>query len=177
MRKGTRISLGVLVVAAAAAGAAPGVAAEAPKETRVVGSAGAHLPGQNGPGDPVRFSVDARRSAEGVSSGRFHVNHLTTGGQLFADFEGRVDCALAADGMGVVTGIIERADLPGAPPGLDLVGRRVGISVRDNRHAPDAIGWSWSTGGFEHDTLPCTSTIPFLRVDQGGYHVTGNAFG
>ncbi|MGC7096037.1 hypothetical protein ACPZ19_15295 [Amycolatopsis lurida] len=175
MRKGTRISLGVLAVAAVAGAAAPGVVAAEPRETRIAGSAGARLPGQ--PGDPVRFTVDARRTADGVSSGRFHVNHLTPDGKLFADFEGRVDCALAADGLGVVTGVIERAEFPAAPPGTDLLGLRVGISVRDDPRGPDAIGWSWSTGGFARDTLPCNSAIPFLRVQDGGYRVTGSTFG
>ncbi|AXB42356.1 hypothetical protein A4R43_07305 [Amycolatopsis albispora] len=166
------------VGAASPAGAAPGVAAAGPPGTRVVGSGGARLPGEHGrPGDPVRFTVDGRLSPDGVPSGRFHVNHLTTEGEPFADFEGRIDCVLAADGLGVVTGVIERGDFPAAPPGTDLVGRRVGISVRDGRHGQDAIGWSWSTGGFAQDTLKCNSAIPFLPIEHGGYRVTGVPFG
>ncbi|MEU3274431.1 hypothetical protein ABZ639_26615 [Saccharomonospora sp. NPDC006951] len=186
MRRATRTAiaatLSVLAVSAAA-GAASGAehagdpATEAAQGTRIVGSGGARLPDPSGNGDPVWFKVDGRMSPEGTHSGRFHVIHRTPDGGPFAEFEGRVDCVFAEKGQGVVTGIIERVDAPALPPDVDLMGRRVGISVKDNRHGPDAIGWSWSTGGFEQDTLPCNSVPPFLDVEHGGYHVSGSTFG
>ncbi|ASR39540.1 hypothetical protein BAY61_22000 [Prauserella marina] len=189
MRRVTRTAiaatLSVLAVSAAtgaagaemASGTEPGPAAESAQGARIVGSGGARLPDPSGNGDPVWFKVDGRMSPEGQHSGRFHVIHRTPDGGPFAEFEGRIDCVFAVEGQGVVTGIIEKVDAPALPPDVDLMGRRVGVSIKDNRHGPDAIGWSWSTGGFEQDTLPCNSVPPFLDIEHGGYHVSGSMFG
>jgi len=157
---------------------APTAAAGDPRGVRVTGSASGRLDplGEFWAGHQVRFTVDGRVSGQGQPTGRFHVDHRTPDGGPFAEFEGRVDCVLASDGQGVVTGIIERAETPGLPPEADLVGRRVGISVAD-RPGRDKLGWSWIAGGFDKDTLPCTSAPPFLKVDSGGYRVTGSSIG
>ncbi|OXM51067.1 hypothetical protein [Amycolatopsis alba] len=158
-----------LAIAATTLGAAQATAApERPSGSVVVGSAGGLLTFPGYDKDPVRFDF-AAFGEPGRSSGRFHVNHLTKDGKLFADFDGKVDCVSRDGDIAILTGVIERADLPGVP--LDLVGRRVGFSVRDVPGGHDRIGWSWAYGGFEHDVLPCTGTVPFFPTSTGGYVV------
>ncbi|SFA80232.1 hypothetical protein SAMN05216266_101521 [Amycolatopsis marina] len=162
-------------VSAAAAVAAWGTSASAAdrgtpprQETESVrGSAGGELRFPGWEGHPVRFDIDAHGTATGAS-GRFHVNHRLPDGTAFADFEAKVDC-LAVDGrLAILTGVIERAEVPGMPS-LDLVGKRVGLTVRDHGRHRDEIGWSWAYGGFDADVLPCTSGVPVLRVSEGDY--------
>ncbi|MBB5854017.1 hypothetical protein ACFQ05_11970 [Amycolatopsis umgeniensis] len=144
-------------------------ASAAPKQGSVVlGSAGGPLTFPGYDNDPVRFDF-AAFGEPGKSSGRFHVNHQTKDGKLVADFDGRVDCVARAGDLAILTGVIERADIPGLP--VDVVGRRVGFSVQDVPRGHDRIGWSWAYGGIEHDVLPCTGPVPFFPTTTGGYTV------
>ncbi|MFE6610073.1 hypothetical protein [Amycolatopsis sp. NPDC057786] len=159
----------VAVLAAAAGTLGATQATAAPSSGSVVlGSAGGPLTFPGFEGDPVRFDF-AAFGEPGKSSGRFHVNHLTKDGKPFADFEGKVDCVSRDGDLAILTGVIERADIPGFP--VNLVGRRVGFSVRDVPRGHDRIGWSWGYGGFEQDVLPCTGPIPFFETSTGGYVV------
>jgi hypothetical protein len=56
-------------------------------------------------------------------------------------------------------------------PGLNFVGRRVGVSVQDNTHGHDRIGWSWCFAGFDAGVLPRTGPVPFFETTHGGYVV------
>ncbi|GAA4028992.1 hypothetical protein GCM10022247_62560 [Allokutzneria multivorans] len=151
-----------------------GVASAAPAEPEgsLVGSAGGKLPKSFGPlgGDPVRFTVDAKGPAGG-GGGTFHVVHTKPDGTAHAEFSGRVDCLIAAHGQAVMTGIVEREALPGLPPGSTIIGKRIGLSVADQGRRGDRIGWSWATGGFQENTLPCTSTVPFFTTTHGDYKI------
>ncbi|EMD21886.1 hypothetical protein [Amycolatopsis azurea] len=158
-----------LAIAATTLGAAQATAApERPSGSVVVGSAGGPLTFPGYDNDPVRFDF-AAFGEPGKSSGRFHVNHVTKDGKLVADFEGKVDCVSRAGSLAVLTGVIERADIPGLP--ITVVGRRVGFSVQDEPRGHDRIGWSWAYGGIEHDVLPCTGPVPFFPTSTGGYVV------
>ncbi|MER7858509.1 hypothetical protein ABTX61_05360 [Amycolatopsis japonica] len=162
-------AVAVLAVAAGTLGATQATAAQAPPSGSVVlGSAGGPLTFPGYEGDPVRFDF-AAFGDPGKSSGRFHVNHLTKDGKPFADFEGKVDCVSRDGDLAILTGVIERADIPALP--VDLVGRRVGFSVRDVPGGHDRIGWSWAVGGFDQDVLRCTAPIPFFETSTGGYLV------
>ncbi|MFB9905937.1 hypothetical protein [Allokutzneria oryzae] len=166
-------ALAVTLASALAAGAATvATAAPAEPEGRLVGSAGGTLPKMFGPlaGDPVRFTVNAH-GTPGKAGGTFHVLHTKPDGKAFAEFSGRVDCLFSAHGQAVMTGIVERAELPGLPPEIKVVGKRVGLSVQDNGKRGDRIGWSWATGGFEQNTLLCNSTVPFFTTTNGDYKV------
>lgn len=160
-------AIAVLAVAAGTLGATQANAASGPGAT-VIGSAGGPLTFPGYGADPVRFDF-AAFGEPGKSSGRFHVNHLTEEGKLVADFDGKVDCVSREGDLAVLTGVIERADIPGFP--VNVVGRRVGFSVRDVPRGHDRIGWSWGYGGFEQDVLPCTGPIPFFETSTGGYLV------
>ncbi|MEU3625737.1 hypothetical protein BS329_07010 [Amycolatopsis coloradensis] len=159
----------VAVFAAVAGTLGAAQASAAPERgSVVVGSAGGPLTFPGYDNDPVRFDF-AAFGEPGKSSGRFHVNHLTKDGKLVADFDGRVDCVARAGDLAILTGVIERADIPGLP--VNVVGRRVGFSVQDESRGHDRIGWSWAYGGIEHDVLPCTGPVPFFRTSTGGYTV------
>jgi hypothetical protein len=160
-------AVAVLAVAAGTLGATQATAAPSSGSV-VVGSAGGPLTFPGYEGEPVRFDF-AAFGEPGKSSGRFHVNHLSLAGKLVADFDGRVDCVARAGDIAMVTGVIERADIPGLP--VDVVGRRVGFSVRDEPRGHDWIGWSWAYGSIEQDVLPCTGPVPFFRTSEGGYTV------
>ncbi|WP_340685790.1 hypothetical protein LCL61_05250 [Amycolatopsis coloradensis] len=163
-------AVAVLAVAAGTLGATQATAAPSSGSVGsvVLGSAGGPLTFPGFEGDPVRFDF-AAFGEPGKSSGRFHVNHLTKDGKPFADFEGKVDCVSSEGDLAVLTGVIERADIPGFP--VNLVGRRVGFSVRDVPRGHDRIGWSWAYAGFEQDVLPCTAPVPFFATSTGGYVV------
>ncbi|MGA6161113.1 hypothetical protein [Amycolatopsis magusensis] len=168
---GTRIWGATLAaVAALAVVTAPAVAAAEGRLPGVVGSAGGPLTFPGYPGQPVRFDVVAE-GKPGTGTGRFHVNHKTAEGGPYADFDGRVDCVAVQGNLAIVTGVVERADLPGVP-GVELVGRRIGLTFQQNP-GPDRIGWSWAYGSFEQDVLPCTGAVPFFETAYGGYLVRG----
>lgn len=162
-------AVAVLAVAAGTLGATQATAApDRPSGSVVVGSAGGPLTFPAYDGEPVRFDF-AAFGEPGKSSGRFHVNHLTKDGKLVADFEGRVDCVSRVGGLAILTGIVERADIPAFP--VNIVGRRLGFSVQDEPRGHDRIGWSWGYGGFDQDVLPCTGPVPFFQTSEGGYTV------
>ncbi|WP_410660141.1 hypothetical protein [Amycolatopsis sp. lyj-112] len=162
-------AVAVLAVAAGALGATQASAApDRPSGSVVVGSAGGPLTFPGYDNDPVRFDF-AAFGEPGKSSGRFHVNHVTKDGKLVADFDGRVDCVSRAGRLAILTGVIERAEIPGLP--VNVIGRRVGFSVQDEPRGHDRIGWSWAYGSFEQDVLPCTGPVPFFQTSEGGYTV------
>ncbi|OXM44150.1 hypothetical protein CFP71_40890 [Amycolatopsis thailandensis] len=159
----------VAVLAAVAGTLGATQASAAPERGSVVlGSAGGPLTFPGYDNDPVRFDF-AAFGEPGKSSGRFHVNHVTKDGKLVADFDGKVDCVSRAGSLAILTGVIERADIPGLP--VNVVGRRVGFSVQDEPRGHDRIGWSWAYGGIEQDVLPCTGPVPFFQTSTGGYTV------
>lgn len=164
------------VVVAAPAGAEPvevGAGQEAapnpfPGDAAVIGTAGLRLPWTETESHPVRFSV-AAHGGVAESQGRFHVNHVQGDGSPFADFDGRVDCVLRDGDLTVITGIIERADV--SELDVDLIGQRVGVSIREVPGGHDKIGWSWATGGFDGDALRCNGTVPFIATEWGDFSV------
>lgn len=160
-------AVAVLAAAAGTLGATQATAAPS-AGSAVIGSAGGPLTFLGYDNDPVRFDF-AAFGEPGKSSGRFHVNHVTKDGKLVADFDGKVDCVSRSGNLAILTGVIERADIPGFP--LEVVGRRVGFSVQDVPRGHDRIGWSWAYGGVEHDVLPCTGPVPFFETTTGGYLV------
>ena len=160
-----------LLAVAAPAGATPEPETTDPATpTHVVGMAGGTLDMPGYEGDPVTFAVDAH-GMPGDSDGSFHVAHHRPDGALFGAFDGSVDCVIREGDLSIVTGVVEHAELPGLPD-VDLVGRRVGVSVRDVADGQDKIGWSWAVAGFDQELPMCTGTVPFFRTAHGDYVVS-----
>lgn len=119
----------------------------------------------------MRFTVDSRASDDDptAAKGTIHVNHKLPDGKPFADFVAKVDCLVVGGKVAVVTAVITRADLPGLP-GVDLVGKRVGLTVHDDGRS-DRVGWSWGVAGFDQDVPQCLSTAPFFKTTRGDFRV------
>ncbi|WP_158879571.1 hypothetical protein [Amycolatopsis anabasis] len=158
--------VGTALVAATPAHADAPAGPTIPPASTVAGSGGLVLDFPGFQGDPVRFSIAAHGQLT-QAKGRFHVNHRRADGAPFGEFGGRVDCVATQGNVSVVTGIVETAELPGLP-GVNVVGKRVGLTVQDNGPRGDRIGWSWAFAGFEHDALPCSGTVPFYPLSSGG---------
>lgn len=163
----TVASIAALTGGVAAAGSHGNATTWEPASTHLTGTAGGtlSLPGMEG--DRVSFTVNAH-GVPGDSRGRFDVDHTRPDGAPFGAFNGAVDCVVSDGDLTIVTGVIEEADLPGLP-GADIVGKRVGFTVRDVPGDSDRFGWSWMFGGLEADTLRCAGTVPFFPVEHGDF--------
>ncbi|SHG02776.1 hypothetical protein [Streptoalloteichus hindustanus] len=179
VRRAGVVLTGLAATLAAVAVAAPGAsaaepAAAPPAESHLVGKGGGKLHWPGFENHPVRFEINAHGNPA-TSRGTFRVTHHLPDGTLFAQFDGEVDCLMTGGNTAVTTGVIKRATVPGLPPNVQLVGKRVGFTVQDNGRA-DRVGWSWATNGFEESVPRCSGPAPFYKVEQGGYVVRGVDF-
>ncbi|MER7582892.1 hypothetical protein [Kitasatospora sp. NPDC097691] len=124
-------------------------------------------------GDPVRISVDARAAGNtdpGTTRGHFHVRHVHNDGRLVADFEGDITCLGVGGREAIATGVITKGEAPWFP-GLEVVGRKVSVSVEDNGRHGDRLGWVWAALG--QPVADCQGTVPFIRTTAGDFTVRG----
>jgi hypothetical protein len=139
----------------------------------VKGKAGGVLGKEWGPdfaGDPVSFEVDAHGDDPLHPSGTFHVVHRNPDGSPVANFSGKVRSLYAVDEVGIVTGVIDRADHPGVP--REFVGKEIALTVYDGGRK-DRIGWVW--GFFEAPVSRVQGTAPHFPVTWGNFRVRGDA--
>lgn len=135
--------------------------------TEITGTAGGTLDLPGLEGDRVAFTIDAH-GKPGDCTGTFQVTHVRPDGALFGEFDGTVDWVTRDGDLVIVTGIVENQDLPALPEG-DLIGHRVGISIRDVPGGQDKIGWSWAVVGFDQELPRGTGTIPSFQTTHGDY--------
>ncbi|MGC4937307.1 hypothetical protein [Kribbella sp. DT2] len=163
--------------AAQATSSAPSDPATAPLRAsptstmEVKGKAGGVLGEEWGPyaGDPVSFAIDARGDDPLKPNGTFHVVHSNPDGSLVAEFSGKVSSLYAVDEVGIVTGVIDRAEHPGVPQ--EVLGKEIALTVYDGGRQ-DRIGWVW--GFFDAPVSRLQGTAPHFPVTWGNFHVHGD---
>lgn len=157
-----------VATAVATIGTAATASVAAPSESVAIGSAGGKMDSPVGrPARPPRprrtwrpRQVRRPLPHQPPAYGRLTVRGLRRPGRL----------RLQRGNLAILTGVIAHADPPGVP-GLNIVGRRVGVSVQDNTHGHDRIGWSWGFAGFDAGVLPRTGPVQFFETTHGGYVV------
>lgn len=163
--------LAALALTPSAAAAEPAPPAK-PASMELKGKAGGVLGEEWGPyaGDPVSFELDASADDPLDPRGTFHVIHRKPDGSLLAEFSGKVSSLFAVDEVGVVTGVIDRAEHPGVP--LEFVGKKIALTVYDGGRR-DRIGWVW--GFFDAPVSRVQGTAPHFPVTWGNFRVRGDA--
>ncbi|NBE94357.1 hypothetical protein FE391_15705 [Nonomuraea sp. KC401] len=137
------------------------------------GSASGTLPESFGQwaGEKVRFAVDAR--SDGVKTqGTFDVFHAGKPGKpTVGDFQGRIACLVAGDGIAVATGVITKGyvNIEGEPK-MDVSGKKVSFTVHDKGRR-DTMFWMWEFLGAPVND--CQGTAPVFRPSKSSFKVKG----
>ncbi|MEO3795158.1 hypothetical protein ABGB14_33515 [Nonomuraea sp. B10E15] len=162
-------------IAALALLAGPAGAVTAPEAPMysLRGSASGTLPESFGQwaGDKVRFAIDAR-SDGAKTRGTFDVFHAGKPGEpAVGEFQGRISCLVAADGIAVATGVITKGHVTiGDKPAMDVSGKKVSFTVHDKGRR-DTMFWMWEFLGAPVND--CQGTVPVFRPSKSSLKVKG----
>ncbi|MEO3802311.1 hypothetical protein [Nonomuraea sp. B1E8] len=164
------IPIAVLALLATPAGA---VTASGAPAYSLRGSASGTLPESFGQwaGEKVRFTIDAR-SDGGKTRGTFDVFHAGKPGKpTVGDFQGKISCLVAADGIAVATGVITKGHVTiGDKPAMDVSGKKVSFTVHDKGRR-DTMFWMWEFLGAPINA--CQGTVPLFKPSKSSLKVKG----
>ncbi|TDC97909.1 hypothetical protein E1292_36155 [Nonomuraea deserti] len=165
--------LAALALLATPAGAVSEAAAVEAPVYSLRGSASGTLPESFGQwaGEKVRFAIDA--TSDGTKTrGTFDVFHAGKPGEpTVGDFEGKISCLVAADGIAVATGVISKGYVKlGDKPAMDVTGKKVSFTVHDKGRR-DTMFWMWEFLGAPVNA--CQGTVPMFEPSKSSFKVKG----
>ncbi|TDD25983.1 hypothetical protein [Nonomuraea diastatica] len=165
--------IAALALLATPAGAASEVTAPEAPAYSLRGSASGTLPESFGQwaGEKVRFTIDAR-SDGAKTRGTFDVFHAGMPGKpTVGDFQGKISCLVAGDGIAVATGVITKGYVNvGDKPTTEVRGKKVSFTVHDKgRH--DTMFWMWEFLGAPVND--CQGTAPMFEPSKSSFKVKG----